>query len=249
MGHLFRAGALLIAVLLFVFVGLRILPVPEALTDFGFHSRDSEKNRELWAGLPMQFASSSICVNCHEDNYNLWEKGNHRAVSCENCHGAAVTHLATGEPPAVSHNTRELCGTCHSQLVSRPASFPQVNMSEMGGGAECVTCHDPHEPRAGMPPEVPHHLDDRTDCQSCHSPEEPLETLPPQTPHTLEGRADCLSCHGPSGIRGAALPHPPHSLEGRSDCLLCHNVGGIRPLPEDHAGRKSTTCLNCHRSE
>ena len=249
MGHLFRAGAVLIAVLFVAFVGIRLIPVPASLAEFGFHPKNIEQNEELWASLPIQYVSSSICVNCHEDNYHLWEKGNHREVSCENCHGPAQAHLETGVPPEVSRNTRELCGLCHAQLISRPANFPQVDMAEMGNGAECVTCHNPHEPRAGMPPEAPHHLEERLDCQACHSPEEPLEILPPQTPHSLEERSDCLACHGSLEFRGAALPHPPHSLEGRSDCLLCHNVGGINPLPEDHVGRKSTTCLNCHRSE
>ncbi len=249
MRHLFRAGALLVAVLVFTFIGLRVMPVPAFLADFGFHSKDSEANRELWAGLPFQFVSSSICINCHTDEYSLWQKGNHRAVNCENCHGPAREHLETGTLPVVSHTTRELCGLCHAQLISRPSDFPQVDLAVMGGEAECVTCHDPHEPRVGMPPQVPHHLEERSDCQLCHSASEPLEVLPPQTPHTLKGRAECLSCHGPEEFRGATLPHPPHSMEGRSDCLLCHNTAGIRPLPEDHLGRKSTTCLNCHRSE
>jgi hypothetical protein len=30
---------------------------------------------------------------------------------------------------------------------------------------------------------------------------------------------------------------------------VCHSSGGIKPLPEDHVGRTTTTCLNCHRSE
>lgn len=248
MKHLARVGALLFAILIFVFLGLRVMPVPAFLTDFGFHPKNVKENEAMWANLPIQYASSSICVDCHSNEYRLRGKGKHRTVSCETCHGSARAHLATGAPEALD-TSRGFCGLCHAQLISRPGNFPQVNMAEMGGDAECITCHDPHEPRVGMPPEVPHHLEERSDCQACHSPNEPLEIPPPQTPHTLEGRAECLSCHGPSEFRGATLPHPPHSLEGRSNCLLCHSVGGIKPLPEDHLGRKSTTCLNCHRSE
>ncbi|MBI2288519.1 MAG: hypothetical protein HYU83_06075, partial [Chloroflexi bacterium] len=152
MRHLSRASLLVIALLLFIFVGLRVIPVPAALVNFGFHQRNSEENRQLWASLPMQFASSSVCVNCHQNQYDMWQKGNHRTVNCENCHGPAREHLATGVPPVVSHTTRELCGTCHARLISRPSNFTQVNIAEMGGQGECVTCHDPHEPRAGMPP-------------------------------------------------------------------------------------------------
>lgn len=249
MRHLYRAGILVASLLVFIFFGLRAIPVPAVLVDFGFHPKNERENRELWASLPVQFASSSICVNCHQEQYTMWQKGNHRTVNCENCHGPAGEHLATGAPPVVSHSTKELCGTCHNRLISRPSTIRQVDMTEMGGQADCVTCHDPHEPRAGMPPEAPHSLEGRPDCQSCHAPHEPLTEIPPQVPHTLEGRIDCISCHGPSEIRGTTLPHIPHSLEGRADCLLCHNTGGLKPLPEDHAGRKSTTCLNCHRSE
>ena len=179
----------------------------------------------------------------------MWEQGNHRTVNCENCHGPARAHLENKASP-VTDTSRELCGLCHAQLVSRPSNFPQVDMDEMGGQSDCITCHDPHDPRAGMPPQVPHTLEGRTECYSCHGPHEPWVTPPPQLPHTLEGRTECLSCHGPQELRGATLPHIPHTLEGRTNCLVCHSVGGgIKPLPEDHAGRTSSTCLNCHRSK
>lgn len=251
MRHLFRAGVLLLVVVGFAFIGLRVMPVPAFLEEFGFHSRNTQENEEMWASLPMQYVSSSVCVDCHQEEYNMRQKGNHRTVSCENCHGPARAHLETGASPVVSHSTRELCGLCHAQLVSRPSDFPQVDMAEMGEDKECVICHDPHDPRAGMPAQVPHALERRSDCQLCHDPRahEPWVEPPPQSPHTLEGRTDCLACHGPTEIRGATLPHPPHSLEGRSDCLLCHSTGGIRPLPLDHVGRKSATCLNCHQRE
>jgi DnaJ-class molecular chaperone len=247
MNHLVRAGGILSAVLLFVFAGLRVIPNPAFLTDYGFHSQEDERNAEEWASLPVQYASSSICSDCHQDVYSMWGKGNHGTVSCENCHGPARTHLETNARPVVDRS-RELCGLCHAKLASRPSNFPQVDMQEMGGQEACASCHDPHEPRAGMPPQVPHGLEGHTDCQSCHGPHEPWATPPPLLPHTLEGRTECLSCHGPQEFRGATLPHIPEGLESQTNCLLCHTTGGIKPLPEDHAGRTSTTCKNCHRS-
>ena len=246
MMHLKRAGLLLAGILLFVFIGIRAMPTPEFLANYGFHPKEPEENRQMWASLPIQFASSSICIDCHQDKFTMWEKSNHKAVSCENCHGPARQHLETGTRPVVD-TSRELCGLCHTRLASRPSSFPQVDMEEMGGGAQCISCHDPHDPRAGMPPQVPHTLEGRTECKSCHGPHEPWVTPPPQIPHTLEGRTECLSCHGPQEFRGATLPRIPHSLEGRDNCLLCHNAGGIKPFPEDHIGRTTVTCLNCHQ--
>ena len=248
MRHLIRVGALLIAILVVVFIGIRVMPIPAFLTEYGFHSETTEENIAKWASLPIQYAQSSVCLDCHQDKYKIWEKSNHKVVSCENCHGSAMAHIETGARLAVE-TSRELCGLCHAKLASRPSSFPQVDMDEMGGQAECVTCHDPHDPRAGMPPQVPHTLEGRTNCQVCHGPHELWVILPPEIPHTLEGRTECLSCHGPQEFRGATLPRIPHTLEGRADCLVCHNAGGIKPFPEDHAGRTTTTCLNCHRSK
>ena len=235
MRHLFRAGAILIAILVVVFIGIRVMPTPAFLAEYGFHSETTEENIEKWASLPIQYVQSSVCLDCHQDKYKIWEKSNHSVVSCENCHGSAMAHIETGARLAVD-TSRELCGLCHANLASRPSSFPQVDMDD---------------PRAGMPPQVPHTLEGRTDCQLCHNPQkhEPWVEPPPQLPHTLEGRTECLSCHGPQELRGATLPHIPHTLEGRTDCLVCHNAGGIKPFPGDHAGRTSATCLNCHRSK
>jgi hypothetical protein len=98
-----------------------------------------------------------------------------------------------------------------------------------------------------MPPEVTHDLEGRTDCESCHAPHEPLVVPPPEVPHDIEAGVDCASCHGPHEDGGEILPIIPHSLEGRADCLVCHSIEGIKPIPEDHVGRTTTSCLNCHR--
>ncbi len=252
MKHLVRAGLLLAAILIAVFIVPRIIPqvVPTTsfLADYGFHRPNNAENEAEWASLPMQYAESSVCLDCHKTEYNLWEKANHRTVACENCHGPTKDHLQTREPPIID-TSRELCGTCHAKLAARPASFPQVDMNEMGGQAQCKTCHNPHDPRAGMPPKVPHSLDGRSDCQTCHNPHEPLEMIPPTIPHTLEGRTECLTCHGSQGLKKPVIPQIPHVLEGRGDCLVCHNAGGIKPFPQDHAGRTSVTCQSCHQSK
>ena len=247
MRHLARALMVLAGLVIMVFVVPRVIPASASLSNFGFHRKDAVKSSEQWASLPVEYLQSSSCFDCHPTQYGAWEKGNHKNVACENCHGSARDHVAN-LTPLTTNRSRDLCGTCHEKVEGRPASFPQVDMGEMGGNAECVTCHSPHDPRAGMPPEVPHAIGDRTNCASCHSPHEPLSVVPPQVPHTLEGRSDCLACHGSDELRGATLPKIPHPLEGRSDCLICHNTGSIRPIPDDHVGRTSSTCLNCHRS-
>ncbi|MBM2824547.1 MAG: hypothetical protein HW402_211 [Dehalococcoidales bacterium] len=246
MTHLIRAAMVILVIVLLLFVGLRIVPVPAVLVDFGFHPRNTKEDIAAWASLPVQYALASVCTDCHQSEYVIWEKGNHKTVACENCHGPARSHLETGARPIVD-TSRQLCGTCHEKVVGRPANFPQVDMTEMGGQANCVTCHSPHDPRAGMPPQVPHALAGRSTCLSCHGEHEPWVEPPPEMPHTLAGRTECLSCHGPDELRGATLPQIPHTLAGRSDCLACHSATGIKPVPKDHVARTSSTCLNCHQ--
>jgi Zn ribbon nucleic-acid-binding protein len=164
MKHLGRAAALLVVVLIIVFVVLRLISPPEFMVDYGFHRQDVVADTEKWASLPINYVGSSVCNDCHQDKYSMWEKGNHDTVACENCHGPAREHLENSSPETVDES-RGLCGLCHARIVSRPSNFPQVNMDEMGGDEACDTCHNPHEPRAGMPPEVTHDLEGRTDCE------------------------------------------------------------------------------------
>lgn len=246
MTHLKRAGLLLVVVLLAVFVVPRIIPVPEDMISFGFHTVDEEVNSREWASLPMQYANTTVCNDCHQEQYGPWLQADHRTVNCETCHEPTTGHLE-GKTLPVIDTSRQLCGTCHSTLISRPSDFPQIDINDHGGQEECITCHNPHDPREGMPPRLPHSMEGRENCQACHNPSEPLTTLPPHVPHPVEGREDCASCHGTTEKRPIALPRIPHSLEGRDDCLICHNTSAIRPFPENHAGRTTDTCLLCHQ--
>ena len=193
---------------------------------------------------------ADVCRMCHSGEEDVWEVTEHRIVECEDCHTDATDMPRGGLHAPVIHRDRGFCGSCHDKLVSRPALFPQVDMDVMGGDAECITCHDSHSPRAGIPVRVPHTLEQHSDCQSCHASHDPWVREPTAVPHTLDDRTECLECHGPDELRGAELPHIPTGLE-RSDCFSCHEheTGLVNPLPEDHAGRKVTTCTNCHRNE
>lgn len=200
MKHLIRAGALL-AMLVIVFVLLILMPAPAVLEPYGFYRGGSDKDVEVWANKPMQYAISSVCGDCHQDKYGIWEESKHSSVSCENCHGPAMVHVVeTSDNLAVEtgadlivDTSRELCGLCHGVLFSRPSDFPQIDLEEHGEQAECITCHNPHGPQ-----------------------------VPPQIPHPLEGRDDCLLCHEAGGLK----PFPENHAGRTSDiCLSCHKGG------------------------
>ena len=204
---------------------------------------------------------TGLKTNYDKDSDSFDSNWTDLGIGCEACHGPAGKHVfSQSKVDIIVDKSAEQCGSCHyrdaGHRIAASSGYIKHHeqYDEMIGaghkGLECVTCHDPHEPRAGMPPKVPHTLKGRTDCQICHNPQkhEPWSAPPPQIPHTLKGRTDCLSCHGPQKLRGATLPKIPHTLKGRADCLSCHNSGGIKPFPKDHIGRTAATCLNCHRT-
>lgn len=246
MRHLIRPVALLASVVVIIIIA-RTVPTPEFLDAYGFFSGTAEENFENWADEPWQYIGSAPCSGCHQSQYELWQSADHSVVECENCHGPARNHMQDFDPLSIDPG-RGLCVQCHDQLISRPELFPQVDTSVMGGDAECITCHNSHSPRVGIPEIVPHPLDGHEICTDCHASHEPWETTPTQVPHTLEGRTNCLACHGPDELRGDGLPTIPKYMVSL-DCFTCHGHGEelVAGLPEDHAGRPATTCANCHR--
>ncbi len=189
MKHLVRAGALLLAVLVIVFVLPRVLPTPAALEPYGFYRGGN--NAEEWVNQPMQYAEPLLCNECHQDKHGVWQKSRHSTVSCESCHGPGNAHIE-GKASLVMDTSREFCGLCHDRLLSRPRGFPQVDLEEHGGQSACVTCHNPHDPRSGALPQIPHILEGRTDCLLCHK----AGGIKP-FPQGHEGRSQdtCLNCH------------------------------------------------------
>ena len=218
---------------------------PTLYRQFGFHP---EQDTLEWMSLPTTYLGTSRCKDCHESEHTQWANSVHQTVNCESCHGPAGAHVEGKDRLAMQDST-ELCPVCHTRLVSRPSDFPQVDIEEMREQAECITCHNPHDPRAGIPPQVSHALEERTECQLCHVPHEPWVMIPPQVPHTLEGRTECQLCHAPYEPLVVMSPQIPHTLEGRNECLVCHDAEGIEHFPKDHVGRRNEQCLGCHTTK
>jgi len=185
MSHLNRAAVLIVAGLL----GFLFVRTVAGSVQFPLMGLDHSDNAVAWAKRPVKNIGSSACADCHASVTSAWETSAHVAVPCEDCHGASAAHVESGAALPAAPN---LCATCHGQLPSRPAAFPQVDLSKHGGGsAACSFCHDPHSPALGAP----------------------------DVPHTIEGRQDCVACHGPEGIR--PFP-PNHEGRPSQVCLGCH---------------------------
>ncbi|MBI2868574.1 MAG: hypothetical protein HYX96_01965 [Chloroflexi bacterium] len=200
MKHLIRAGGVLF-VIAFMMIIMRFLPVTESIEQFGFYRSGTAEADMIWATQEMQFADSSSCQSCHQDNYKSWEQGSHQPVTCESCHGPGRDHIAGLASSLTAKPAPEQCAVCHQQLASRPREFPQVEIESHAGSTGCVACHNPH------------------------TPAQPAAASVSQTaaiPHSTEGRADCLACHGAAGFK----PYPEdHAGRANETCLSCHKTG------------------------
>ena len=75
MTHLFRAGALLAAILVFVFIGLKVIPVPTLLTEYGFHPREAEAKPKSGQAFQSSMRSHQHAVIVTRINIAYGSKG------------------------------------------------------------------------------------------------------------------------------------------------------------------------------
>ncbi len=191
MRHFIRAAALL-GMLVLAFALFRSPPSTNLLAKSGlFQANSAGANALKWASMPVGLVRPSECQSCHVKEFQAWEKSAHSTVSCASCHGPTREHVESGAELVVDAS-RDFCGLCHAQQVSRPRDFPQVDLTQHGGQAQCVTCHDPRAPKFG--PRIPHVLEGRYPCSGCHIPgaKEPYEL-----PDSHIGRTSdiCSKCH------------------------------------------------------
>jgi hypothetical protein len=126
------------------FLILRAAVVPESFGELGHYRADAlEENRMR----PIRFSGQQACADCHPDVVEQRSKGRHSIVSCETCHGPLAAHAQ--DPAAVRPAAlpARLCAGCHETDSAKPPKFPQVAAVEHAAGAECGSCHPPHQPK------------------------------------------------------------------------------------------------------
>jgi len=164
-------------------------------------------NAQTWAGLDTRFAGQVACVSCHAPEVAMQDSSVHVDVSCESCHGPGAAHAASdaaAREVALEEPTGQVCVTCHAAAPGRPASFPQVDLTEHYSGGDCLRCHDPHSIVAFRPPDVSHPLADLPECTTCHAPDG-LKEIP--SGHEIVRDEICLSCHA-RGVDESPEPTP-----------------------------------------
>lgn len=128
------------------FFGLRAVFIDSSFGRFGHYRADSVSEV---AALTPQYKDPSYCRMCHVKRHEEWSGGRHQMVTCEVCHGPARDHPAAGKLPLPEYSL-SLCDVCHEAMPARPASHPQIVLTEHLGGAmgpaQCIACHNPHSP-------------------------------------------------------------------------------------------------------
>ncbi len=149
--HIIRA-VLLVVLVTMVFILVRHAMIPSSFGEYGHYRYDSVAE---YGALQARHGAPDACNDCHDEQADLRADGKHASVSCEACHAPLETHVVNDEkvaPMAVNRST-ELCGWCHEKLVARPATMPQVHMTNhvIENGLElteaaCLECHNAHNP-------------------------------------------------------------------------------------------------------
>jgi predicted CXXCH cytochrome family protein len=143
--HLARVAALFLLGVAAFFLAQRLF-VPEGFGKYGHYRPGALADRR---NLPLVFAGRAACEECHTDIAETKAKGKHARPACEACHGPLATHAADPSVKPVRPDGRTVCLRCHTALVGRPASFPQIAVAEHAPKGACTECHAAHDPGLG----------------------------------------------------------------------------------------------------
>jgi|APDOM4702015191_1054821.scaffolds.fasta_scaffold26178_2 cytochrome c553 len=142
--HVVRLLSLMAGGLVFALVARWYL-TPDSFYEFGHYRANSVT--EI-AKLEPVHLTAGYCERCHDDRHAEWSAGNHKSVSCENCHGPGQGHPKGGKKKLpIPTDTVQLCTLCHESTAGRPATQPQIVLADHKKGEACVPCHNPHAPK------------------------------------------------------------------------------------------------------
>lgn len=191
-----------------------------------------------------------LCRTCHADE----DEGSHEGEleECRICH---APHMS-GIRGLLTDNVADACVRCHG-------SFPLGESRHPGIQDGCVSCHNPHKPRALADPEKVcgscHGLrvekfrwthgqlamDNVRQCAFCHEPHHSrFPSLLRGTVHYPLKNGGCNACHVQEGKRIGL------KYEGSKNCVRCHGqITGTSTIIETDKVHKPVfqiDCIACH---
>ena len=209
--------------------------------------------------------TSSECISCHTENYNLAAEPNHTAAgiasTCEDCHTtnawkpSSFDHAGTGFQLDGAHTGRQWFRLPRRDNRGRRGPVVTIATSRNYTNAEnhvqsayphdCTQCHNTtnwedatFDHDATNFPLTGAHI--ATECQSCH------------TSGYAGTPTNCSACHTENYNLAA---EPNHTAAGiASTCEDCHTTNAWKPSSFDHAGtgfqldgaHAGRQCSDCH---
>lgn len=177
---------------------------------------------------------ADTCMACHPHH----SKASDALARCTGCHvGGPVPAKAQVKAAALFSPGHTGCSTCHAPhafVAERAARCTSCHVEKPVLAAakhqDCVSCHQPHEPRAAP-----------KGCESCH------QKLHPKHPVDARGQP-CLGCHPIHGeVAGLTKPSPdggtPVSSSLAVGCGACHQTP---ELNAQNLHARGLVCLSCH---
>ena len=175
-------------------------------------------------------ASSSVCVNCHNDEN---AQSVHRALECADCHENIDADAMPHRPKVVAVD----CASCHENTAKKHAFHPRLAQSPVPAGTDtsCVPCHGKHDIAPVKTPAFAFNDGPQADaCGKCH------ETARSNFLSSAHGHAfaaketnapNCLTCHREAVVAVApAKLTLAQKLAQTKQCESCHvgkeNVAG-----------------------
>jgi hypothetical protein len=226
--------AIIFAIFITALIVARIILIPKSFGKYGHYRADSVD--EIMA-LPINYAGSDACYDCHDDIVDTKKTSNHKGVGCEVCHGPAAKHVdAPDEFTPDAPRERGQCPLCHGFNTSRPTGFPQIITEQHNPGKPCMNCHEPHNPVLPHSPE---------ECSACH------REIANKTKVSHHSTLDCETCHEvaknhTTSPRLAVAKKPT----GRDFCGECHDEGASSPrsVPKIDLSEHNERylCWDCH---
>ena len=133
---------LLIFVIVVSYLVARTLLTPASFREHGFYRGDALLER---ASLMPTLAGKVACGKRYPKVIAILEKGGHKSLSCEGCHGRMSLELLANPEAKPTKPAAGICLRCHEANPSRPAAFKQIVVKDHFEG-ECLECHLPHQP-------------------------------------------------------------------------------------------------------
>ncbi|MEI7525233.1 MAG: hypothetical protein WCJ95_12925 [Mariniphaga sp.] len=157
------------AIFILLFLVMRQVLKPSSFGKLGHFRADAIYENTL---KPMHYTIADSCTKCHKSVRAEKDKGFHKHLKCEVCHGPGLKHSLFAEqfkgkelPDSLKlykPGERKDCGVCHQKNAARikiqfdtinTTMVHQIDLAEhnppdlkANEPANCIDCHNPHQP-------------------------------------------------------------------------------------------------------